>query len=528
MTSTVDKIKQEPLEEDALMSDGVGTEEGQENNSSSSNHAGGSRPSQQAVNQVPPNNENQPAQQDVTHTGQSNSEQPGQANLNRAIPSNGNQAGEQPSQINVNGATQNNETRAGQKDIGQAGQMNGNQSPNENPFQPEYLKRKMDKDNSGNNGRGFSPAVEDPIAKKAKTDHAFLFTPPPDKKATPTSTWAQSTSRTSPVPSGYGIDDDDLENDLVGMRACPENMRTLGLVKEGKRPRYMNEYKIKDPSGGGQRSIFRIETLADENFDKNNAMILTGGKYQSEHADKTWQQVSYVLGVAALGSELNYQEFLSKLDPENPKKFQWRQTILIGIRWTDGNISFVTRGWWRNNYGPRNPFDKQTYLERKKEGYYYFYKAREDGQKVVKLRENQNAFEDYRLFKWAFMYEKRYYQAMNPGQNFNIQDRDKSPSPINDEIAKFRAATVEESRKSKIYQSVETLVSDDEEGFDTDSQRSTQSRYKSSGQPRAHRNPFQRVAPNDSPRPRNKNRFNTIRRTQHPLGTTPRSMTAAY
>ncbi|EXA29951.1 hypothetical protein FOVG_18598 [Fusarium oxysporum f. sp. pisi HDV247] len=299
-------------------------------------------------------------------------------------------------------------------------------------------------------------------------------------------------------------------------------MTTLGLVKEGKRPRYLNEYRIDG------RSILRIETLKDGKFNENAAEVLavTGGKYQAQHADKKWRDVDYVLGVAAFGSELNYEDFLCKLDPENPSKFKWMQTILIGIRWVDQTVTFVNRQWWRNNYEARDLSAKQTYLDRKEDGYRYWYKTRDDPE--WRTRVNHKAFEDYRLFKWAFLYEKRYYQAMNPGQRFEIRDRTKSPSPIDDEVAKFRAMTVEESPSSKIYQSVETPLLDDDEGFDSDSRHSTQSRYKSSSRPKAHRDASQRVEPNGSPRPRNKHRFSTMRRFQQPLGTTPRSMVVAH
>ncbi|KAH7195122.1 hypothetical protein BKA60DRAFT_470724 [Fusarium oxysporum] len=202
------------------------------------------------------------------------------------------------------------------------------------------------------------------------------------------------------------------------------------------------------------------------------------------------------------------------------------QTVLIGIRWVDQTVTFVNRQWWRNNYEARDLSAKQTYLDRKEDGYRYWYKTRDDPE--WRTRVNHKAFEDYRLFKWAFLYEKRYYQAMNPGERFEIRDRTKSPSPMDGEVAKFRAMTVEESPRSKIYQSVETSLPDDDEGFDSDSRHSTQSRYKSSSRPKAHRDASLRVDPNGSPRPRDKHRFSTMRRLQQPLGTTPRSMVVAH
>ncbi|TVY62460.1 hypothetical protein Focb16_v004229 [Fusarium oxysporum f. sp. cubense] len=534
MTSTPDKLKQEPPQADVQMHSDDDTGQEQGNDSGLSNQTDGSQPSQKDTNQVTQNNENQPGQRDTNHVGQNNGEQPGQINVNQATQNNeaqpgqkgtnhvGQNNGEQPGQINVNQATQSNETQPGQKNTNDVGQINGNQSTNENPFLSGFFKRKVDRDNSANNARAFSPVVEDPNAKKAKTDHSFSFNPSAEAKTAPISPRAQTTTRTSPFPEDNGVGDPDLEKDLVGSQACPENMTTLGLVKEGKRPRYLNEYRIDG------RSILRIETLKDGKFDENAAEVLpvTGGKYQALHADKKWRDVDYVLGVAAFGSELNYEEFLCKLDPENPSKFKWMQTILIGIRWVDQTVTFVNRQWWRNNYEARDLSAKQTYLDRKEDGYRYWYKTRDDPE--WRTRVNHKAFEDYRLFKWAFLYEKRYYQAMNPGQRFEIRDRTKSPSPIDDEVAKFRAMTVEESPSSKIYQSVETSLPDDDEGFDSDSRHSTQSRYKSSSRPKAHRDASQWVEPNGSPRPRNKHRFSTMRRFQQPLGTTPRSMVVAH
>ncbi|KAH7187543.1 hypothetical protein DER44DRAFT_634918, partial [Fusarium oxysporum] len=190
MTSTPDKLKQEPPQDDVPMGSDDGTEQEQENNSGLSNQTDGSQPSQQDTNQVTQNNENQPGQQDND--------------------------GKQPGQNNGNQSTQNTETRPGQKDTNHVGQINGNQSTNENPFLSGFFKRKVDKDNSANNARAFSPVVEDPNAKKAKTDHSFSFHPSAKAKTAPFSPRAQTTTRTSPFPEDDGVGDPDLEKDLVG------------------------------------------------------------------------------------------------------------------------------------------------------------------------------------------------------------------------------------------------------------------------------------------------------------------------
>src|SRR6478735_1466742 len=99
MTSTPDKLKQEPPQDDVPMHSGDDTEQEQGNNSGLSNQTDGSQPSQKDTNQVTQNNENQPGQKDANHVGQNN----------------------------------------------------GNQSTNENPFLSGFLKRKVDKDNSASN-----------------------------------------------------------------------------------------------------------------------------------------------------------------------------------------------------------------------------------------------------------------------------------------------------------------------------------------------------------------------------------------
>ncbi|EGU79504.1 hypothetical protein FOXB_09980, partial [Fusarium oxysporum f. sp. conglutinans Fo5176] len=180
MTSTPDKLKQEPPQADVQIHSDDDTGQEQGNDSGLSNQTDGSQPSQKDTNQVTQNN------------------------------------GEQPGQVNVNQATQNNEAQPGQKDANHVGQINGNQSTNENPFLSGFFKRKVDKDNSANNARAFSPVVEDPNPKKAKTDHSFSFNPSAKAKTAPFSPRAQTTTRTSPFPEDDGVGDPDLEKDLVG------------------------------------------------------------------------------------------------------------------------------------------------------------------------------------------------------------------------------------------------------------------------------------------------------------------------
>ncbi|SCO92585.1 uncharacterized protein FRV6_16713 [Fusarium oxysporum] len=107
----------------------------------------------------------QPGQSDMNQTGQSNDNQPGQNDTN------------QPGQSNDNQPGQNHMNQAGQSNDNQTGQNNSNQSSNENPFLARRFKRSLQKPqdigNSADNSRAFTPAVEDPNPKKAKTDHVF-------------------------------------------------------------------------------------------------------------------------------------------------------------------------------------------------------------------------------------------------------------------------------------------------------------------------------------------------------------------
>ncbi|RKK65808.1 hypothetical protein BFJ71_g17940, partial [Fusarium oxysporum] len=80
MTSTPDKLKQEPPQADVPMHSDDNTGQEQGNDSGLSNQTDGSQPSQKDTNQVTQNNENQPGQKDTNDVGQNNGEQPGQIN----------------------------------------------------------------------------------------------------------------------------------------------------------------------------------------------------------------------------------------------------------------------------------------------------------------------------------------------------------------------------------------------------------------------------------------------------------------
>ncbi|KAF5231371.1 hypothetical protein FOXYS1_15835, partial [Fusarium oxysporum] len=153
MTSTPEKLKQEPPNDDITMSGDGNTPRENGDSSGLSNQADDSQPGQRDMNQPGQSNDNQPGQNDTNQAGQSNDNQAGQNDMNQA----------------------------GQSNDNQTGQNNGNQSSNENPFLARPVKRSLQKPqdigNSADNSRAFTPAVEDPNPKKAKTDHVFSFTP---------------------------------------------------------------------------------------------------------------------------------------------------------------------------------------------------------------------------------------------------------------------------------------------------------------------------------------------------------------
>ncbi|KAI8648125.1 hypothetical protein LRP88_14373 [Fusarium phalaenopsidis] len=216
--------------------------------------------------------------------------------------------------------------------------------------------------------------------------------------------------------------DDDLHGDLIGRQQPPKNMETLELVKDGKTPMYLNEYSH------GKACILRIQPMKDHGFNKQGREPLTSNLPQTGGYQKCWGDVYDVLGVAIPGDENNPLETLAKIDPENSDAFQWGMSLFIRIRWKDGSTSYVNRQWWRKNYVAKHtpPAEKRkTYSIRSGDGY----------------RENVNGFKDYRLLKWAMKHEKKYWEATNPGQAFH-SGRDKSPSPIDDDIARLREATM--------------------------------------------------------------------------------------
>ncbi|EEU38586.1 uncharacterized protein NECHADRAFT_88459 [Fusarium vanettenii 77-13-4] len=239
------------------------------------------------------------------------------------------------------------------------------------------------------------------------------------------------------VPSGLSTEnreyDEDLHGDLIGRDEVPNNMKTLALVSDGKVPRYLNQFIQ------GNALILRIQTTKDKEFIKGSGKPLTSDKLQTQFNDRRWGDVYDILGVAIPGDEDKPRETLAKIDPENLYAFQSRMSLFILIQWTDKTTSFVNRQWWRDNYVPKHmsPADKQKiytirYQEASPAGSTSF---------VDRYRQNNNGFKDYRLLKWAVKYEKMYWEAKHPETPFH-SGREKSPSPINDDIAGLREATM--------------------------------------------------------------------------------------
>ena len=216
--------------------------------------------------------------------------------------------------------------------------------------------------------------------------------------------------------------------------------------------------------------------------------------------------------MAAAGKEMSHSDFLSRLDPENPYKFKWRNTMFIIGKRVDGNLTFMDRKWWRDNYDPTDPSDRDTYNARQPRGYYYYYKTKDDP--VLRKRQNHNAFQDYRLFKIAFWYERKYHRALHPGQPFVVGGREKSPSPVDDDVARFREATVPpdvEYQSSQIVQSIESPLADSDVEIGTPPQSGSQTQQTSARQPSIRHTTSQRVNHLGSPRPRSSRMFNGMR-----------------
>ncbi|KAG8665296.1 uncharacterized protein FPOAC1_013275 [Fusarium poae] len=455
---------------------------------------------QEAGNRVNEQSESPSSQADDNSSGQTSGTPPGQNDgtppgQNDGTPS-GQTSGTPPGQnggtfFGLNGddsSGQNGGTSSGQNGNNSFGQ-NGGTSSDENHFildGPTKRGVKIPGDtNAAREYRSFSPGVAEPNSKKQKSNNNdmtnFFGT------STKQSPQGQQTPQSSPPPPDEDDEYNEIMGDLAGNRKPPANMQTIALVRGGRRPKYINMYTV------GDRYIYRIEGMKSDDFNAAQAPCLSDEKYRASQNPESWQHLETVLGVAAPGKEMNHSDFLSRLDPENPYKFKWRQPIFIIGRRRGGEITFVNRGWWRANYDPKDPSDRETYQARRPEGYHYYYKTKDDP--VRRDRENKNAFQDYRLFKMAFWYERKYYQALRPGQPFVVEDRKKSPSPVDDDVARFREVTIppDEYQSSKVVQSMESPLAD------PDVESGTPPQHTSARNP-SHTTP-QWVKPNGPPRP---------------------------
>ncbi|OBS16712.1 hypothetical protein FPOA_12657 [Fusarium poae] len=500
---------------------------------------------QEAGNRVNEQSESPSSQADDNSSGQTSGTPPGQNDgtppgQNDGTPS-GQTSGTPPGQnggtfFGLNGddsSGQNGGTSSGQNGNNSFGQ-NGGTSSDENHFildGPTKRGVKIPGDtDAAREYRSFSPGVAEPNSKKQKSNNndmtnffvrrsKFFFLCSPgatDNTVSPgtadntvshgaadnTVSPGQQTPQSSPPPPDEDDEYNEIMGDLAGNRKPPANMQTIALVRGGRRPKYINMYTV------GDRCIFRIEGMKSDNFDAAQAPHLSEEKYQASQNPESWQDLETVLGVAAPGKEMNHSDFLSRLDPENPDKFKWRQPIFIIGRRVNGEITFVNRGWWRANYDPKDPSDRETYQARRPEGYYYYYKTKDDP--VRRNRENKNAFQDYRLFKMAFWYERKYYQALHPGQPFVVEDRKKSPSPVDDDVARFREVTIppDEYQSSKVVQSMESPLADSDVQIGTPPQSRSQTKHTSARQPSIRHTTSN---PNGSPRPRSSGMFNGMR-----------------
>ncbi|OBS15119.1 hypothetical protein FPOA_13993 [Fusarium poae] len=538
MTSVQNNVKVESPVEDLPMGDtqeaGNGVNEQSESPSSqaddnSSGQTSGTPPGQTSGTPPGQTSGTPPGQNDGTPPGQNDGTPSGQNGgtffgLNGGTSSG--QSGDDSS--GQNGGTffgLNGGTSSGQNGNNSSGQSGGTPSV-QNSFTLERpIKRGVkiheDKD------RSFSPAGPDPNPKRNKLNNGipsngpfgFNFQPGGGVNATTSPPQGQQTPQSSPPPPDEDDEYNEIMGDLAGNRKPPANMQTIALVRGGRRPKYINMYTV------GDRYIYRIEGMKSDDFNAAQAPCLSDEKYRASQNPESWQHLETVLGVAAPGKEMNHSDFLSRLDPENPYKFKWRQPIFIIGRRRGGEITFVNRGWWRANYDPKDPSDRETYQARRPEGYHYYYKTKDDP--VRRDRENKNAFQDYRLFKMAFWYERKYYQALHPGQPFVVEDRKTSPSPVDDDLARFREVTIPpdvEYQSSKIVQSMESPLADSDVESGTPPQSSSQTQHTSARQPSIHHTTSRRVNRNGSPRPRSSRMFNGMGRPR----LTPHQTAMAY
>ncbi|KAL3587947.1 hypothetical protein FPOAC2_13846 [Fusarium poae] len=518
MTSVQNNVKVESPVEDLPMGDtqeaGNGVNEQSESPSSqaddnSSGQTSGTPPGQTSGTPPGQTSGTPPGQTSGTPPGQNDGTPPGQ---NDGTPSGQNGGtffglnGDDSS--GQNGGTffgLNGGTSSGQNGNNSSGQSGGTPSV-QNSFTLERPIKRAVKEHEDKD-RSFSPAGPDPNPKRNKLNNGipsngpfgFNFQPGGGVNATTSPPQGQQTPQSSPPPPDEDDEYNEIMGDLAGNRKPPANMQTIALVRGGRRPKYINMYTV------GDRYIYRIEGMKSDDFNAAQAPCLSDEKYRASQNPESWQHLETVLGVAAPGKEMNHSDFLSRLDPENPYKFKWRQPIFIIGRRRGGEITFVNRGWWRANYDPKDPSDRETYQARRPEGYHYYYKTKDDP--VRRDRENKNAFQDYRLFKMAFWYERKYYQALHPGQPFVVEDRKKSPSPVDDDVARFREATIppDEYQSSKVVQSMESPLAD------PDVESGTPPQHKSARKPSIRHTTSQWVNPNGSPRPGSSRMFNGMR-----------------
>ncbi|RTE69822.1 hypothetical protein BHE90_015791 [Fusarium euwallaceae] len=304
-----------------------------------------------------------------------------------------------------------------------------NQSPPDKDFYPET------DPNQGDPGKKAPPLSAEGINWFKSDSNGSSHG---NKRQRPDSTEIDNSNQSKPLfkagdglfnyraPSHLHSDfDEDLHGDLIGRQEPPSNMKTLELVKSGKTPLYLNQFVE------GNARILRIQPMRDNEFFEAGKEPLTSKRPQVQGDQKYWRDVYDILGVAIPGDENNPWETLAKIDPENSDAFESPMSLFILIQWKDNSTTFVGRQWWRNNYVPKcmpSAEKRKTYSIR-------------SANSVGEYRQNKNGFKDYRLLKWAVKHEKMYWEAKHPGQAFH-SGRGRSPSPIDDDIAGLREATM--------------------------------------------------------------------------------------